>query len=45
MPSSELKISTLNPVQKQIGSQRSFWQPGAASPVAEADKHKLTASA
>lgn len=34
--SSELKISTLNHVQKQIGSQHSFWQTGAASSVADA---------
>ena len=29
-------MSTLNPIQKQMGSWRSFWQPGAASPVAAA---------
>lgn len=28
----------LEPCQKQIGSQHSFWQPGAASPVADAAK-------
>lgn len=43
--SSKLKISTLNSVQKQIGSQRSFWQPGAALPAADAAWYKLTALA
>lgn len=44
-PSSELRISTLNRGQKQIGSQHSFWQTGDASPVVYAAKHKLTALA
>lgn len=39
--SSEQKISTLNRVQKQVGSQSSFWQPGAALPVADSAKHEL----
>lgn len=45
MLSSELKSGTLSPVQKQIGSQRGFWQPGAASPVADAATHELMTSA
>lgn len=44
-PSSELKSGTLSPVQKQIGSQRGFWQPGTALPVADAATHELTTSA